>query len=319
VSFEQPRQEKLIVGVCTFRRPTMLADCLKSLSLQSIPDDISVSLVIVDNEAQPVRQNDVSEFAEKCPFPVHYVHQPRQGIAIARNSILDKAGELDASWIAMIDDDETAPPDWIAQLMAPEYRDTPVLWGVQLHVKPEQMPFWANRRRSRVKHELEGTEARVAHTNNVRFSSELLDAGLRFDESLGFMGGEDSDFFTRANLHGFAIRRTARAVTYEFAHPERLTLSGQLYRAYWVGVSECRQRVLRGGKRELYRSCLTELPAEFLFGTLLFLTSPVRLFKGLDKFRNQVTKGLRRIAQAAGNVAGLANQIPSPYRRTVGL
>jgi len=121
--------EHLVVGICTYARPVLLTACLESLARQSVPAGLAVSIAVVDNEPQPVRRALVSGFADRCPFPVHYVHQPRRGIAPARNAILDRAGELQADWIAMIDDDETAAPDWIEKLMAPEYRETPVLWG----------------------------------------------------------------------------------------------------------------------------------------------------------------------------------------------
>jgi succinoglycan biosynthesis protein ExoM len=71
----------------------------------------------------------VARFCATAPFPVYYVHEPICGIARARNAALDKATELGADWIAMLDDDEVADPRWLANLMAPEYLDTPVLMG----------------------------------------------------------------------------------------------------------------------------------------------------------------------------------------------
>jgi hypothetical protein len=74
----------------------------------------------------------------------------------------------------------------------------------------------------------------------VRFSATLPRAGLRFDEGLGFMGGQGNEFFAAAHAQGFAIRRTLRAITREAAHPERLTYRGLMYRAYWCAASEMR-------------------------------------------------------------------------------
>ena len=316
--------ELVIVGVCTFHRPIMLADCLKSLAVQSIPHGLELAIVVVDNEPEPNRQNYVSEFAVKCQFPVYYVHQPRQGIACARNAVLDKATQLGAAWIAMLDDDETAAPDWVQKLMAPEYRDTPVLSGQRIFVYPQDVPFWAKLKQKSTDRELaieldlEGAERRIAHTNNVRFSISLIEAGLRFDERLGMMGGEDQEFFSRAHSAGFKIKRTSRAVTYEAAHPERLTFGGQFYRFFWYSVSNTRIRLLRGEKRDVYWECLYEVPLDLIIGTLRILGSPLRVFKGREKFKRRANSGAKQIAQAIGVVTALLGIMPKPYRKTVG-
>jgi glycosyltransferase involved in cell wall biosynthesis len=53
----------------------------------------------------------VASFLSYAPFPVFYVHEPRRGIAQARNAAMAKALEIGADWLAMIDDDEVADPD----------------------------------------------------------------------------------------------------------------------------------------------------------------------------------------------------------------
>jgi len=310
--------EQMIVGVCTYRRPLMLADCLESLAIQSIPGDLSLSIVVVDNEAAPNNRQLVERFAAKGPLTVHYVHQPQRGIASARNSILDKAAELRVDWIAMLDDDETAAPDWIERLMAPEYRDTPVLWGSQVIVHSRPRPFWTLRRSSGPRDDDEGIEADLAHTNNVRFSTQLIEAGLRFNETLGMMGGEDAEFFARAHRLGFKIKRTTRAITYEEAHPERFTFSGRFYRVYWCAISDTRRQITLCGKRSMYKTCAFDVPAEFLEGSLTLLGSPLRLFKSAEKFKRRAISGSNKIAHALGVVAGMVGMLPRPYRETSG-
>lgn len=315
---EKTLGERVVVGVCTYGRPVMLADCLESLALQSVPADLSLSIVVVDNEAQPNRRQLVEDFGGKSPFRVYYVHQPQRGIARARNATLDKAMELRADWIAMLDDDETAAPDWIAELMAPEYRDTPVLMGEQVIVYPHPLPFWARIKRYRERHEREGTEQSWAHTNNVRFSKDLVEAGLRFDEGLGLMGGEDAVFFAHAHLRGFTIKHTARAVTFEFPHPERFTFFGQVYRAYWTSAAEVRRRLLLDDPRSVYLDSARQLPVAFLEGTLGLLGSPVRAIKSTEKFKRRVVSSAKQVASAAGTIAGLIRILPRPYRKVIG-
>jgi succinoglycan biosynthesis protein ExoM len=69
-------------------------------------DFAALELVVVDNDQAPSAQATVAELAGQAPFPVHYVHEPRPGVAHARNAGMAKAsGEL----IAFLDDDEEAP------------------------------------------------------------------------------------------------------------------------------------------------------------------------------------------------------------------
>src|SRR5262245_55713466 len=196
-------QPLVVIGVCTCRRPMMLRACLVSLAAQIAPAGFELSILVVDNEPEPNNRGVADAFRQVCPFPVHYVHQPRRGIAVARNAIIDKAMALGAAWIAMLDDDETAEPDWIVRLMEPEYIDVPVLSGRQILVYPEARPFWAQDDSKLPK---EGEALPTSTTTNVRFSAALPRSGLRFDEGFGLTGGEDRDYFCRAREMGFDIR-----------------------------------------------------------------------------------------------------------------
>ena len=108
----------------------------------------------------------VEDIRGRSPFPVHYIHEPPRGIAIARNRVLDHAAERCAQWIAFIDDHETAEPDWLANLMAPEYRDTPVLTGTVRHQQPDEPPFWYLPR-TRKDGPAEGQRLKSALTGNI--------------------------------------------------------------------------------------------------------------------------------------------------------
>lgn len=94
----------IALGVCTYKRPVMLRACLDSLTRQVVPSDLSLAIVVVDNEPEGDAEHTVSSFTATTDIPVHYVHEPRRGIATARNAILDKASELAADFIAMTDE-----------------------------------------------------------------------------------------------------------------------------------------------------------------------------------------------------------------------
>ena len=307
---------KAVIGVCTCGRPAMLARCLASLERQHIPADIELQLVVIDNEEQDNNRSAVLDYAQRCPFPVHYVHQPRRGIPIARNTAVEKAMELGAHWIAFIDDDETAAADWIAMLLAPEYRQVPVLVGKQELTYPEKMPFWARAAEGPVLQE--GQLRTSAATCNVRFSADLIRAGLRFNEAFGFANGSDTDFFLRAHRSGFEIRQTLRAVTFEEVHPERLTYASQVYRSYCHAISLNRRLAIRSGRKKALQRTAVQAPRNLVLGSLELLVSPFYLAIDAKRFAQHAVGGGQKLGRAAGSLAGLLGVLPKPYRTVVG-
>lgn len=310
--------EKVAVCVCTCKRPQMLNRCLDSLAAQLVPTEVFPTIIVVENDAQPRCERRVELFAESCPIPVNYVHEPVRGIANARNAALDAAMKAGADWIAFIDDDETAEPDWLAELMAPEYQHVPVLQGFHDLVYPDNMPFWCVEKRKRARQREEGEARKVAVTNNVRFSSDLVRAGLRFDTGIGLMGGEDIDFFGRAHAAGFDIRFTNRAITHETVHTERLTFRAQVYRALWCGSSDVRMwKTTRGSAWAWTRKAHT-VPAQALFGAVELALSPLFALAGVDHFKRRAIAGGKKLGKAAGRLSGLLGIMPQPYRNVVG-
>jgi succinoglycan biosynthesis protein ExoM len=290
----------------------MLERCLKSLISQAVPNTITAFIIVIDNDPAGGAR------AIAAPFSVRYIHAPRRGIAIARNAALDAAFATGADWIAFIDDDEIAAPDWIAQLMAPEYLGVPILTGREEVEYPSPPPFWCAPNKRELNPAHEGRRRGTATTGNVRFSADLIYAGLRFNEAIGLMGGEDIEFFGRARAMGFQIRQTLRAVTIETAHRERLTLPGQLYRHFWCAASDVvAVQKVRGKYRALSRKLHT-IPLSIAIGAVEIAISPLFSVIGLDAFKRRVLAGGKKIAKGAGRAAAIVGIMPQPYRVIVG-
>ena len=297
----------VLIGVCTHKRPQMLRDCLDSLTQQLVPPNISAAIVVVDNESDPAAETIVDEFHHISPIPIYYVHEPRRGIACARNAVLDTATSMRADWIAMIDDDETAQPDWLANLMAPEYLDVPVLTGRHVRHYPTPLPFWAVPRHGSTPTD-SGRHLDTAYTGNVRFAISLVNVGLRFDERFNLLGGEDARFFNRARALGFSIKQTLRAITHETIHRERLTFRSQVYSSYCRAASAAQDSKFKT-RVSLYH--LTH-------GILTMIASPLCVVIGLRHFKRCALLGANHIAKALGYLAGGAGHRPTPYMDTVG-
>lgn len=308
--------QHVAVCICTYLRPKMLARCLESLQNQSALSDVRVSFVVIDNDEHGSALAVVNEFVGRLPWPVHYRRENRRGIAPARNAALTAAKDIGADWIAFIDDDEIADPDWIARLMAPEYRQCHVLMGMQTLLPPEPRPFWClEAKKKRVS---ENQVLRTAYTNNVRFSIALVDAGLRFNEQLGLSGGEDSEFFGEASRNGFEIRRTLRAVTYETVPSSRLTFWRQFLRAYTDAATNLRQTMARKGWAKAVFRALYTIPVNIVLGVLLLLVSPLCFVGGPELFKRAALAGNDKLARAAGRLVGLAGLRPQFYRTVDG-
>ena len=307
--------EIVVIGLCTCKRPQMLRNCIASLVVQSVPEGCAVQVVVVDNDEQGGARSVVESFVDVSPYPVHYVHEPVRGIARARNAILNKAEALGANWIAMLDDDEVAAPNWLQQLMVAEYRSAPILIGRVTMVYPEERPFWAPEERSRPLDE--GAPAKYLRTGNVRFRADIARSGLRFDERLDLAGGEDQRFFATAKLMGYEARQTDRAVTYETAHVSRLTYGYQVGRNYAHQASLAFRRRQDDGIKPLLASVPMLLLSTPL-GVLELALSPVAFIFSRRRFKQFALRGGKRLARVAGIAAALVGHLPQPYRQVMG-
>ncbi|MBE1513884.1 glycosyltransferase family 2 protein [Nesterenkonia halotolerans] len=219
------------VCVCTFRRPEPLAQLLSSLRAQehvALPN-----LILVDNSPEAEAQAQV-----KDQYPeARYVHEPRPGIAAARNAALE-AVPAEAEAVLFLDDDERAAANWLATLIdcANESRADTVSGPVISHFGDDP-PTWLQEsgfiRRTDFP---TGPWSYRPATNNVLVRAAWFrEAGFRFDEAFSFIGGEDSDLFGRMQAAGARSWWCAEAVVVEDVPAERLSPA-------WM-----RQRGLRAG------------------------------------------------------------------------
>jgi succinoglycan biosynthesis protein ExoM len=301
--------QHVAICICTRGRPKMLRRCLDSIASQVVEKWLYVQVIVASNGEGKNANWDACKFFKR--FPLTFLHDDHASIARARNRAMLHARSMDAGWIAFIDDDEVADPTWLAKLMAPQLLSVPILAGDRVLLNPVPAPFWCPPYK---RPEPRGLRARTtASTANIRFTSELVDRGLRFDERLGLTGGEDTDFFSRAYAAGFSIYRTDEAVTFEYMHAERVTFRGQAYRAYWVAAANAgRQARTRGRTAALARVALPAAlsVAEGLLHMALAVPAAVL---GPRRFKQLTLRGAKRIARGVGKVAGALGKQPLPY------
>lgn len=221
---EQPKI--LVVTMCTASRPVMLRRCMESILSQELPDNWVLILAVVENDSEPNCEVLVREIAENYSAKVVYEVEPEQGIPIARNRTLDMALRENADWIAFIDDDEYASPNWLeAFCLAAESYDAEMFRGTVLTNYPEGVAGWKKSERKAVS--ATGTPSELWATNNSMIQSKVVSKdgyNMRFDEVMRYTGGSDSDFFYRAKAKGLQVIDVQDAVVSEDLPANRTTL-----------------------------------------------------------------------------------------------
>ncbi len=220
--------------VLTYRRTQLLAETLRSIAGQLLPEDVSLRIIVVDNDAEESASAVVHEFAAGCPLQVSYLCEPVANIAKARNRAL---AQVDGDFSAFIDDDEQAVPDWVAQLLEAQARfAVPVVFGPVLPTFPDGTPEWIRRGgffdRPRF---ATGTQRQTGGTGNVLLRmAAVRDAGMAFDEGYG-NAGSDTDFFRRFRSAGARAVWCDEAVVYETVLPDRTNAKWLIDRSYSRG------------------------------------------------------------------------------------
>jgi succinoglycan biosynthesis protein ExoM len=307
---------KVAVCVCTYKRPKMLEACLASLAQQMLPATILPVILVIDNNEHPDAFPVVAAAKKTCPLPLFHIHEPRRGISHARNRALIEALGFDSDWVAFIDDDEVADVDWLANLMSPEWIKYPVLMGANIYQYPDPAPFWTvHKKQEDLDEALAWT---TASGGNVRFSVELVKAGLWFNPSFGLAGGEDTEFFSRAYEMGFAIRKTARAITYEKVPPEKLTYWAQVYRAYWCAASDVRRRAVHKGWGKAVREKSLSIPLNVLAGLVMYTVALCAAPASVKASKKYALRGGKKMAKSAGRLAAFFGHTPQPYLTVYG-
>ena len=240
MNVEPPRID---VCICAFARREGLRRCLQSLVAQVDAPPFCVR--IADNHAQPTVAAWIAADVAVWPFELQVLHAPYSNIAVARNALLQASV---TEWIAFLDDDEIAEPDWLATLYAA--RDAgDVMFGPVRALYPANAPGWLVRGDFLSKQPaLRPHGYDTGPSANVMLRRACVGA-LRFDESLGRTGGEDTLFFATLHDRGARLAFCERAVVCEPAEPARSRFRALLWRNFASGHAHARVLRLRGGGR----------------------------------------------------------------------
>lgn len=225
------------VCICTYRRASLI-DTLRSLDGSKA--DLPVSVLVIDNDATASARMVAKGFAATSDLPVRYVHCPGANISVARNAALEHSH---ARYLAFLDDDETAAPNWVSSLKRTmSETDAVVVLGPVRAVYSDHDPVWMQTAdpHSTTPVFVKG-EIKTGYSCNVLIDrlSAVFD-GLEFPLELGRTGGEDTAFFTEAFQRGGKIAFASDAIVYEAVPPERACFGWLAKRRYRMGQTHGR-------------------------------------------------------------------------------
>ena len=225
------------VVVPTLRRPDDLARALRSVFAQAGVSDLVASIVVVDNSPEGSAVATLKALRPVCPVPLVFVHEPKPGVATARNAGLAASH---ARFIAFLDDDEEAPPHWLGALrdahtaLGSAVTFGPV-HGLALGAAPGLRAYF-DRFFSRLgRAETVLIEDQFGCGNSMMTRAVALHGPKPFDVSTDVTGGEDDRLFTRLRVEGATFGWAADAWVREYAPAHRTTAKYVLKRAFCFG------------------------------------------------------------------------------------
>lgn len=300
---------KVVIGACTFRRPDDLMALLESLiRLEPVPG-VDLSVVIVDNDAQPSAQATVAAVRNRMPWPLHYAHETNPGIPFARNRVLREAGT--EGFLAFVDDDETVDPGWLRQLIEVQRRTGAefVQGPVVMSVEQERDRWWLASAFFRQNSFADLAPLKESWTNNVLIDLRFVHRhGLQFEESLRFEGGEDTLFFQDMVARGGQGRFAREALVYEVQPASRLRWRWGMMRQYRYGITRAKTALMRRAKGAAMGYCL-------LRGSAMIFLGLVKLPSALMTGRAGLAAGAALLARGTGVFAGLLGRNREEYGR----
>lgn len=305
----EPKTPDVCICIVTYRRTHLLSQLLASLSYVD-SELLALRVVVVDNDPHESAREVVQQTSESVAFPVSYVVEERPGIPSARNRALEAWGGGD--FVVFIDDDEMPSESWLQELvMAQRAYNADVVTGPALPKFEQGVPDWVIEGGffERERHPT-GTPLPAARTSNVLIRGEVLErCGIRFDETYGMNGGDDSDFFMRLKKQGCSIVWADQAVVEDLVPRSRATAPWLLRRSLRVGSSYSVAEGKIYGSHRLKALRLLKGLAHVCRGLAVTVFGVIKLH------RVTVVEGGRSVMLGLGMIGGTTGWLYQEYRR----
>jgi len=230
----------------TFRRPDRAVEAARSALAQSC--EASFEVVLVDNDPAGSALEPLRALGDTR---VKIVHEPRAGVANARNAGLRAAR---AEVIAFLDDDEIAPAGWLADLLRVQAaHGADVVFGpvrTKLASRPRDHEAYFEAFFARDPDHAEGVLDMFYGCGCSLMRRAALPSAEPFSMERNEIGGEDDLLFQAMEAGGARFAWAPNAFVWETPEPSRVTLAYTLKRAFAYGQGPA-TKAWTGPKRDL--------------------------------------------------------------------
>lgn len=292
------KNEAVSVVIPTFQRSLGLSNAIKSLCTQRIAADL-VQIIVVDNNPTPQERRLIESLSSLFKNPITYVHVSDAGLSNARNAAM---AVVETRFVAFLDDDMLASPEWLAELLATSRKyDAGIVFGQTVAIMPNpddvRNPY------------MQPLFSRLLDKNDEGLVETTLGAGgclldldhcnmpsPPFDIDLNKRGGEDDILFDYLRLHGTRVAWTPTATCQEIV-PERRTQASYIRsRNFGFGQGPTRIHASRGlsGVPGILYFMMTGSIQTVVYGLAYALTASLRKPASV-KYLALASRGLGKI------------------------
>lgn len=292
-------EDCISVCICTYRRMHLLPRLFEKLAAQQKGSEFDFNVVVVDNDEESSARAVVSNLASRYSLRVTYDVVPVRNFALVRNHAVELAR---GRFIAFIDDDEVPVDTWLLCLRTAvsQFRADGALGPVEPYFE-QTPPPWLTR--SGLCERPSHPDGKVLNWGQTRTGNTMLrraiftERGVWFDPRYA-TGGEDKDFFKRAQAAGCKFVWSEGATVYELVPPERQRKSYYLKRALLQGAVSLKYDLEGGSPLGFIRLSSKALTAALVYTFLL----PGFLIGGMHVFMKYLVKDCHHIGRLSAMI-----------------
>lgn len=279
----------------TMYRPAGLEKAFLSAASQSIIG-YNIEIIVADNSPDLSAKEQTRNLFKLTGLKTYYISVPEPGVANVRNAALSVAS---GRFIAFLDDDQEAAPDWLSFMVSQCRRDktSAVFSQIVSRSKVKDKNFLSkldffsrlhNNKPSGLTGKFYGCGASLVDLS-------LIDPTLiEFDTARNQTGGEDDAFFSAIQKNGGTFSWSKEAVVYEDIPKNRMSKHYICLRSFAYGQGPSRLSL------ELENRSISELLKWMAIGAAQFVVyAPIALISW--PFENAFhMKYLRKTCEGAG-------------------
>lgn len=237
--------KKISVVVRTYKRTSVLRECITELMEQTLPSG-EFEILVIDNDPSGSAKEIVEEasFPKKSIFIKYFVVPVQSASRTANKGIQESQGDI----VAFIDDDAIPAENWLEEIRRSfEKDDVKIAGGKILLCQEEFLPGWVNEPIKKMlgKLDIGKTFRKMSNKEfpllmNFAARREVFEKVGLFPEKLGYqerkpLGGEETAFAIAAGKKGYDVYyNPAMAVYHQIQHKKSKRLFF-IKKKFWEG------------------------------------------------------------------------------------